>query len=157
IRIGDTDLADLDPDAWRRHIAWVPQHPHLFAASLADNIRLGRPEAPLVDIERAVADAGLSAFVDRAPRGLETVIGERGAGLSGGERQRVALARAFVRAAPLLLLDEPTANLDGATEAEVIEALARHARGRTVVLVAHRPSLLHIADRVIALDRREAY
>ena len=87
------------------------------------------------------------------PDGLDTVLGDRGAGLSVGERQRVALARAFLRDAPLLLLDEPTANLDGATEDEVLAALRRLMRGRSVVLVAHRPALVELADRVIELDR----
>jgi ABC-type transport system involved in cytochrome bd biosynthesis fused ATPase/permease subunit len=150
---GDTDVATLDPDAWRARIAWVPQRPHLFAATIADNIRLGRAGASLAEVHRAVADAGLSDLVARLPRGLETRLGEGGTGLSAGERQRVALARAFLRDAPLLLLDEPTANLDGRTEAEILEAVRRLSRGRTVILVAHRPALLTVADRVINLSR----
>jgi ABC-type multidrug transport system fused ATPase/permease subunit len=89
--------------------------------------------------------------VDRLPVGVDTVLGERGAGLSAGERQRVALARAFLRDAPLLLLDEPTANLDGETEREIVRTIVRLAKGRTVVLVAHRPALVAIADRVVAI------
>jgi thiol reductant ABC exporter CydD subunit len=151
IRVGGTDLATLDPDAWRRQIAWVPQHPHLFAGTIADNIRLGHRGASVTRVGRAVADAGLSDLVRRLPRGLDTVLGERGAGLSAGERQRVALARAFLRDAPLLLLDEPTANLDGETETEVLQAVQRLSAGRTAVLVAHRPALLAMADRVVDL------
>jgi thiol reductant ABC exporter CydD subunit len=150
---GDTDVATLDPDAWRARIAWVPQRPHLFAATITDNIRLGRAGASLAEIHRAVADAGLSDLVARLPGGLDTRLGEGGTGLSAGERQRVALARAFLRDAPLLLLDEPTANLDGRTEAEVLEAVRRLSRGRTVILVAHRPALLTVAHRVINLSR----
>ena len=99
----------------------------------------------------AVADAGLDALVDRLPAGLETLLGQDGAGLSTGERQRVALARAFVRDAPLLLLDEPTANLDGRTEESVLGAVRRLTAGRTVIIAAHRPSLLTLADRVVHL------
>jgi thiol reductant ABC exporter CydD subunit len=155
VRVGEVDLASLDPDAWRRRIAWVPQRPHLFAASVADNIRLGRPDAAWPDVQRAVAAAGLRELVDRLPDGLDTVLGQDGAGLSAGERQRVAVARAFLRDAPLLLLDEPTANLDGRTEADVLAAVARLSAGRTVVLVAHRPALLSLADQVIDLTRAE--
>ena len=151
IRIGDVDLADLDPDAWRTKLAWVPQRPHLFAASIAENVRLGRPDAPRADVTAALADAGLSSLIAALPEGLETQLRERGAGLSVGERQRIALARAFLRDAPLLLLDEPTANLDGRTESEVLDAVRRLATGRTVVLVAHRPALLELADRVVHL------
>jgi len=152
VRLGDVDLADLDPDVWRAQLAWVPQHPHLFAASIAENIRLGRPNAPPGDLDRAVTDAGLDGVAANFALGLDTPLGERGAGLSVGERQRVALARAFLRDAPLLLLDEPTANLDGNTEAEVLAAVRRLARGRTVVLVAHRPALAAMADRVVRFD-----
>jgi thiol reductant ABC exporter CydD subunit len=155
VRIGDADLDSLDPDAWRARIAWVPQRPHLFAASIADNIRLGRQDASRSELERAVAAAGLTDLVARLPHGLDTRLGERGAGLSAGERQRVALARAFLRDAPLLLLDEPTANLDGQTESEVLEAVGRVAHGRTVILVAHRPALVAMADRVVDLARTE--
>jgi ATP-binding cassette subfamily C protein CydD len=151
VRIGEVDLGDLDPDAWRERVAWVPQRPHLFAASVGDNIRLGRPDASEEELHRAIRDAGLATLVARLPDGLATGLGERGSGLSSGERQRVALARAFLRDAPLLLLDEPTANLDGQTEASVLDAVRRLARGRTVVMAAHRPALVSLADRVVDL------
>jgi ATP-binding cassette subfamily C protein CydCD len=145
------DLAELDPDAWRAHVSWMPQRPHLFAASIADNIRLGHPNATSADVFSAVAAAGLREVVSSKPAGLETMLGDDGAGLSVGERQRVGLARAFVRETPILLLDEPTANLDGETEAEVLAALRRLVVGRTVLLVAHRPALVALADRVLEL------
>jgi thiol reductant ABC exporter CydD subunit len=153
VRVGGRELADLDPDAWRARVSWMPQRPHLFATSIAENIALARPEATTAEIWDAVEAAGLREVVASQPRGLDTVLGDRGAGLSVGERQRVALARAFIRDAPLLLLDEPTANLDGATEHEVLVALRRLMQGRSVVLVAHRPALVELADRVIELDR----
>jgi len=151
VRVGDVDLAELSPDAWRRRLAWVPQRPHLFAASIADNVRLGAPGATDAAVVAALEAAGLSAFVASLPRGAETRIGERGAGLSAGERQRVALARAFLRDAPILVLDEPTANLDGRTEREVLDAVRRLVAGRTALVAAHRPSLTVLADRVVDL------
>jgi thiol reductant ABC exporter CydD subunit len=156
VRVGGFDLRELDIGSWRSRLAWVPQHPHLFAASMADNVRLGRPDAPARAVAGAVADAGLDEVVDRLPRGLDTRLGERGAGLSAGERQRVALARAFLMNAPLLLLDEPTANLDGATESTVLGGIRRLVEGRTVLLVAHRPELVALADRVVSLVPEEA-
>ena len=151
VAVGGVDLAALDPDAWRSRLAWVPQHPHVFAATIADNIRLGRGDAHPEDLVEAVSAAGLSGLIGRLSEGLDTRIGEGGAGISAGERQRIGLARAFLRDAPLLLLDEPTANLDGETEAEIVEAVRRLGRGRTVVMVAHRPALVALADRVIDL------
>jgi ATP-binding cassette subfamily C protein CydCD len=155
VRVGGVDLAELDPDAWRAQVSWMPQRPHLFAASIADNIALGNPDATTAEVSSAVAAAGLREVVASKPAGLETMLGEDGAGLSVGERQRVALARAFLRKAPVLLLDEPTANLDGATEAEVLAALRRLLAGRTVLLVAHRPALIALADRVLELGAVE--
>ena len=154
VRIGTVDLAEVDPEAWRRRIAWVPQRPYLFASSIDANIRLGRPSATVAEVDAAVAAAGLGPVVAGLPGGLATVLGERGVGLSAGERQRVALARAFLRDAPLLLLDEPTASLDGEVEAEVLTAVRRLAEGRTVLLVAHRPALAALADRVVAMEPR---
>jgi len=151
VSIGDVDLATVEPDIWRGHLAWLPQRPHLFAGSIAENVRLGRPEATDDEVRAALADAGLAPLLARSPQGIDTTLGERGSGVSVGERQRIALARAFLRDVPLLLLDEPTANLDGDSEAEVVEAIRRLARGRTVVLVAHRPALVGLADRVVAL------
>jgi ABC-type multidrug transport system fused ATPase/permease subunit len=151
VRVGGVDLADLDPEAWWSKLAWVPQRPHLFRASVAQNVSLGRRDASREEISAAISAAGLAEALHNLADGPDTVLGDRGAGLSAGERQRVALARAFLRDAPLLLLDEPTASLDGHTERDVLQRLRRLARGRTVVLVAHRPALAAMADRVLEL------
>ncbi|MGW5578255.1 thiol reductant ABC exporter subunit CydD [Micromonospora chokoriensis] len=152
ITVGGVDLATVDPDAWRRQLAWVPQRAHLFAASLADNIRLGAPDTPADALATAVRDAALDDVVAGLPDGLDTVLGERGHGLSSGQRQRVALARAFLRDAPVVLLDEPTARLDTAAEAVVLDATRRLVAGRTALLVAHRPALLADADRILRVE-----
>ncbi|MFH8567565.1 thiol reductant ABC exporter subunit CydD [Streptomyces sp. NPDC017993] len=145
------DIASLAPESWRQRIAWVPQHPHLFAGTIAENVRLARPDADDAAVRTALADAGALDFIDALPDGPATRLGEAGAGLSAGQRQRLALARAFLADRPILLLDEPTANLDGETEEAVVAAVRRLAVGRTVLLVVHRPALLAVADRTVRL------
>ncbi|MFB7593143.1 thiol reductant ABC exporter subunit CydD [Streptomyces sp. NPDC056160] len=156
VRVAGTDLHDIDPEQWRSRIAWVPQRPHLYAGTIAENVRLARPDADDAAVRAALADAGALDFVDALPDGPLTVLGEDGAGLSAGQRQRLALARAFLADRPVLLLDEPTAALDGATEAEIVEAVRRLSAGRTVLLVVHRPALLDVADRVVRLEGTES-
>jgi ABC-type multidrug transport system fused ATPase/permease subunit len=156
VLVGGIDLAAADLDAWRRHVAWVPQRPVLFAGTIAANIRLGALAASDEAVREAARLAHAAAFVETLPDGYETVLGDGGAGVSAGQRQRIALARAFLRDAPILLLDEPTSNLDGDAEDEVLDAIRRLATGRTVVLVAHRPSLLAMADRVVELQPARA-
>ncbi|WP_184931138.1 thiol reductant ABC exporter subunit CydD [Streptomyces nymphaeiformis] len=151
VRVGGVDLGSLDLEEWRSRIAWVPQRPYLFAGTVAENVRLARPDASDSAVREALRDAGADGFVAGLPRGIETVLGEDGAGLSAGQRQRLALARAFLADRPVLLLDEPTAALDGVTEAGVVEAVRRLAAGRTVLLVVHRPALLAVADRVVTV------
>ncbi|MBB0245024.1 thiol reductant ABC exporter subunit CydD, partial [Streptomyces alkaliphilus] len=146
VLIGDRDLADLDPASWHRQVAWVPQHPHLFAGTIAENVRLARPDADDAAVLRALRDAAADADLPPGRR-----VDEGGAGLSAGQRQRVALARALLTERPVLLLDEPTAALDGLTEARVRETLRRAAGGRTVLIVTHRPALRDLADRVVEL------
>ncbi|MFF3455669.1 thiol reductant ABC exporter subunit CydD [Streptomyces sp. NPDC002730] len=154
VRVGGTDLATLDLDRWREQIAWVPQRPYLFAGTIAENVRLARPDADDAAVREALRNAGAYDFVAGLPQGVDTLLGEDGTGLSAGQRQRLALARAFLADRPLLLLDEPTAALDGETEAGIVDAVRRLAEGRTVLLVVHRPALLAVADRVVTLSRR---
>jgi ATP-binding cassette subfamily C protein CydD/ATP-binding cassette subfamily C protein CydCD len=142
VTVGGVPLPAVDPEAWRARIAWVPQRPHLFAGTVRENIALGAAG----DVAGAARLAGVDGFA-----GCDTVIGDEGAGLSAGQRQRVALARAFLRDAPVVLLDEPTANLDAGTAAGILAAVRRLARGRTVVIAAHRPELIALADREISL------
>ncbi|MEV6331422.1 thiol reductant ABC exporter subunit CydD [Streptomyces sp. NPDC051909] len=151
VRVGGADLASLDLEQWRSRIAWVPQRPHLFAGTIAENVRLARPDASDEAVRQALGDAGADGFVAELPDGVDTALGEDGAGLSAGQRQRLALARAFLADRPVLLLDEPTAALDGETEAAVVDAVRRLSTGRTVLLVVHRPALLAVADRVVRL------
>ncbi|NBE52606.1 thiol reductant ABC exporter subunit CydD [Streptomyces boluensis] len=152
VSVGGTDLATVSMEEWRARIAWVPQRPHLYAGTIAENVRLARPGATDDEVREALRDAGALSFVDALPEGARMELGEDGAGLSAGQRQRLALARAFLADRPVLLLDEPTAALDGETEAEVVDAVRRLAVGRTVLLVVHRPALLAVADRVVRIE-----
>jgi ABC-type multidrug transport system fused ATPase/permease subunit len=149
--VDGVDLAELDAAAWRARLGWVPQRPHLFAASVADNIRLGDPGAGDAEV-RAAARAAAADFVEELPEGFATVLGEGGAGVSAGQRQRLAVARAFLSGGPVMLLDEPTARLDLHSERVLVEAAGRLLAGRTAVVVAHRPALLGLVDRVVRLE-----
>lgn len=152
VTVGGTDLAALHPDPWLAQVAWVPQRPHLFAASVADNIRLARPDASDAEVRRAARAAYAEHFIEELPQAYDTILGEHGAGLSAGQRQRIALARAFLKDSPVLLLDEPTAHLDAESEACVTRATVRLMRGKTSLVVAHRTSLLPHADRIITVE-----
>jgi ATP-binding cassette subfamily C protein CydCD len=148
VEVGGVPLPELDPADWHRQIAWLPQQPALFAGTVADNVRLARPDADDAAVRAALRQAEALDFVELLPGGIDAGLGEGGRGLSGGQRQRVALARVFLADRPLVLLDEPTANLDGESEAAIVRAIERLADGRTVVLTAHRPALLALADEV---------
>ncbi len=137
VTLNGADIATLVPQALARLTAWIGQRPMLFAGTIRDNIRFARPEASDAEVAEAVRAARIDGFAAALPQGLDTVIGEGGYGLSGGQGQRVAIARAFLKNAPLLLLDEPTAHLDPATEAEVLDSLRRLTLGRTVILASH--------------------
>lgn len=152
VLVDGIDLGELDLDRWRERIAWVPQAPHLFARSIADNIRLGRPDASDADVRTAARAAHAEEFIDDLPGGFETVLGERGHGLSVGQQRRIAVARAFLRDSPLLLLDEPTAGLDAHSEAAVAAALTQLCDGRTVLLATHRREILTPRHRCVALE-----
>jgi ATP-binding cassette subfamily C protein CydD len=145
---GGTDLADLTVDSWRAQLAWLPQQPWLFPWSVAQNIALGRPIASGADIERAAGLAGAARFIEALPQGYDTTLDERALRLSAGQRQKIALARLFLRDAPLVLLDEPTAHLDPVSAAEIDDAIGTLMRGRTVIWITHR------AGAAVGCERR---
>ena len=149
---GNVDLRDCDAEAWRARVAWVPQRPTLFRGTVADNIRLGDGAADDRRVRTAAELAGAHAFVRDLADGYETVVGDGGRPLSAGQRQRLALARAFLRDAPLVILDEPTANLDPLSARLVEEAVERLRDERTLLLIAHRPELAARADRTVVLE-----
>jgi thiol reductant ABC exporter CydD subunit len=151
ITVGDVDLGSCQPEAWRQQVAWVPQHPTMFRATVAENIRLGAPGASDQLVHEAAAMAGASEFISALPEGYATVIGDGARSLSPGERRRIGLARAFLRDAPLVILDEPTADLDHRNVSLVAAAVRRLASGRTMLVIAHRPELVRDADHVVVL------
>lgn len=151
ISVGGVDLAICDSQAWRRLVSWVPQHPTLFRATVEENIRLGDPNASAGRMHEAAALAGADRFIRALPAGYETLIGDGGRPLSPGERRRIGLARAFLRNAPLVVLDEPTADLDAHSVRGVSAAVRRLQEGRTMLVIAHRPELAEQAHRVVAL------
>jgi ATP-binding cassette subfamily B protein len=152
VRVDGMDVRSLDPTALRRRLGLVPQDPVIFSASVAENIRFGRPEASMAEIEAAAEAAAADRFIYALPQGFETHLGAKGVTLSGGQRQRIAIARAILRDAPILLLDEATSALDAESETLVQQALARLAQGRTTLVVAHRLATVRRADRIVVLD-----
>lgn len=152
IRLNGIRLRDTDPRQVRRHIALVAQEPVIFAASIKDNVRYGRPEASAEEITAACRAAYAMEFIDRLPQGLETPLGERGVRLSGGQRQRISIARAILSARPILLLDEATSALDAESERAVQLALEHLMRGRTTIVIAHRLATVKNADRIAVLN-----
>jgi thiol reductant ABC exporter CydD subunit len=156
IIVGGVDLAACRAEGWREHLAWVPQRPAIVRGTVADNIRLADPSAPDERVREAAVLAGADSFVRRLPEGYATGIGDGGRPVSAGERRRIALARAFLRSASLVVLDEPTADLDDESAAIVAAALERHRPGRTMLVIAHRPELVRHADRIVRLEAGRA-
>lgn len=152
ILVADQPLNRLPVPEWRQRLAWVPQHPTLFSGTLADNLRLARPGASQSDLERACRQADLLDFITNLPLGLDTPVGERGLTLSAGQVQRLALSRAFLKDAPLLVLDEPTSNLDPLQEQSLVRSLQALMHGRTNLLIAHRLNTVRTADQVLVLE-----
>jgi ATP-binding cassette subfamily C protein CydD len=146
------NLADIAPEAWWPMLAWVPQNPRLFHGSIADNLRLGRPGATPDELRDAARLARALEFIEALPQGFETHVGDNGAGLSGGQIQRIALARAYLKNPAVLILDEATANLDPASEAEILDAITALAQGRTVIVIAHRLAVAARADQILVLQ-----
>src|SRR6202008_764 len=144
---------DADPAQVRANIALVPQDPVVFATSVRENIRFGRPDASDEEIAQAAEAAYAADFIARLPQGYDTQVGERGVTLSGGQRQRIAIARAILREAPLLLLDEATSSLDAESEQLVQQALDRLMQGRTTLVIAHRLATVLKCDRILVMDQ----
>lgn len=152
ITLDGVDLRDLRLDYLRRHIAYVPQEPFLFAGTIRENLLFGCPEECRNRLDHVVADAGLEENIDQFPMGMDTVVGEKGILLSGGQKQRIALARALLIDAPILLLDDPISQVDTATGRRISDTITQLAGRKTVMIVSHRMSSVRTADRIIALQ-----
>lgn len=155
IEITGRDIRQINTENLRQMESYVTQETYLFHDSIANNIAVGKPGASRQEIERAAKKASIHDFIMSLPKGYETQVGELGDTLSGGERQRIGIARAFLHDAPLLLLDEPTSNLDALNEGVILKALREFCRKKTVVLVSHRRSTLNVADRILAIRAKK--
>jgi ATP-binding cassette subfamily B protein len=153
VTLDGIDLRDMDPEALRRHIGFVPQETFLFSSTMADNIAFGVEDATPEQIRRAAELAGLAADIEAFPKGYETMVGERGITLSGGQKQRTAIARAVLRDPRILILDDALSSVDTLTEERILSGLAGIMRGRTVILISHRVSTVRQADRIVVLEK----
>ncbi|MEA3302693.1 MAG: ATP-binding cassette domain-containing protein, partial [Pseudomonadota bacterium] len=153
IKLGRRDLRDFTLETLREQMSIVTQDTYLFYGTVADNLRMGEPDATENELQAAARDANVHEFISSLPQGYETIVGERGMRLSGGERQRIAIARALLKNTPILLLDEATSSVDAENEAIIQEALDRLTVERTTLVIAHRLSTVMDADRIIVLDK----
>ncbi len=153
LRVEQYPLPDIDATFWREQIAYVPQDAYLFHTSILENIRMGQTGASEAEIVRAARQAQIHQFITSLPDGYHTIVGERGARLSGGQAQRIALARAFLKNAPLIILDEPTSNLDPETEQLLRQSMNDLMKGRTVVMIAHRLETVQEMDRIVVMNQ----
>lgn len=151
--INNTPLSSLDCQSWQQHIAWIPQQPTLFYMSVAENLRLGKADATQAQLEQAAIKAGALEFIQALTQGFDTLLGEHGEGLSGGQKQRIALARAFLKDAPILMLDEPSAHLDSQTEKIINTAIVDYAKEHLVLVIAHRLNTITNADNIYVLEQ----
>lgn len=153
IRIGIYNLQDISLDCLRQQVILVPQEPHFWSRSIIENFRLGSPQVTFEQIVRACQIAEADEFISKLPDKYQTVLGEFGANISGGQRQRLAIARAIVNEPPILILDESTAGLDPVSEAQVLNRLLSHRRGKTTILISHRPRIINRADWIVFLEQ----
>jgi ABC-type multidrug transport system fused ATPase/permease subunit len=152
VSVGGVDLSTVPVERWRQCVSWVPQRPRLFRGTLADNLRVGDPDADMDRLSEVARLAGLDSLLRRLPGGLDTPVGDDGVALSSGERQRVAIARAVLHDAPVVLLDEPDAHLDGSTRARLRASLADWFAGRTVIVAGHHPEIVRDLNRTVVLS-----
>lgn len=153
ILVDHIPLTDIPKEAWLGKVAWVPQNPYLFNQSVANNIRLGNPHASMTDVTSAAKQAGAHQFITALPNGYDTLIGERGTWISAGEAQRIALARAFLKNAPVIILDEASANLDPRIEAQLVRGFQQLMQNRTVLIIAHRLATVVSSDQILVLEK----
>ncbi|MCR5584065.1 MAG: ABC transporter ATP-binding protein/permease [Lachnospiraceae bacterium] len=152
VSVSETDVNNINTDDLRDMESYMTQETQLFKDTIANNIRIGKPDATDEEVEEACKKASIHDFIMKLPKGYDTEVGELGSTLSGGEKQRIGLARAFLHDAPFMLLDEPTSNIDSLNEAMILKALKESAKNKTILLVSHRPSTMRIADRTLSMD-----
>ncbi len=155
VALGGRDVRDYSYDSLIRNFSFVFQRTYLFSDTIANNIRFGKPDASMAEVEAAAREARCYDFISALPQGFDTVIGEGGATLSGGERQRISIARAIMKDAPIIILDEATANVDPENEKELMEAVAELTHNKTVIMIAHRLKTVRNADRIFVVDHGE--
>lgn len=152
ILLGNTNFNEINPELWRNQVSWISQNPYLFHTTIRENILLAKENATEEEIISAAKSAGIHNFISSLPEGYETFIGERGTRLSGGQAQRIALARAYLKNSPILILDEPTANLDPQTENELVETLEKLTENKTVIMIAHRLKTIKKANQILVFS-----
>ena len=155
VTLGGHDVREYDMDSLMRNFSFVFQNVYLFHDTIANNIRFGQPDVPMEQVIAAAKNARCDDFIRKLPQGYETVIGEAGGTLSGGERQRLSIARAMMKDAPIVILDEATANIDPENEEALMEAIGALTREKTVIMIAHRLKTVRRADQILVVDRRQ--